>query len=194
MREDDEIFKFIYKDTLKEILSELQTEAHHIYALMSGLPKANFHLCRYYDMANDIEAWDEDMENNTFTIQEFYDRYDTFHPDDDFGICLSVHFDMVESDKADEYCESISISSRAEAMIELLNDYFDEFLESYCERCLRDNHPFELTPEIVAQYGFTPEDIEKLRKLLKRYNTAAKKKIMAEFEALCKLDFIRNKQ
>lgn len=192
MREDDEIFKFLYKDTLKGILSELQTKAHHIYALMSGLPKKNFHLCRYYDMANNIEVWDKDMENNMFTIQEFYDRYDTFHPDDDFGICLAEHLDMIESNRAEEYCENISIDNRDEATIEQLAEYFDQFLESYCERCLRDNHPFELTPEIVAQYGFTPEDVEKLRKPITRYNTAAKKKILAEFEALRRLDFVRN--
>lgn len=190
MREDD----VLYSDTLMELLSKLKSEAHYIYAFLSGLPKKYFFLRRDYDAANDLSVCeDEDMENNMFTISEFYDRYDTFHPDDDFGFCFTVPLTTIDSDRAEMYNEYDSINNRDNATIEQLNKYLEKFLECYCERCLRDNHPFELTPDIIAQFGFTPDDVEKLAGPLTRHNTAAKTKILAEFEALNKLDFIRNR-
>lgn len=194
MRDDDEMCKFIYTDTLKELLSKLKSEAHYIYAFLSGLPKDYFFLRRDYDAANDLSVYEDgDMENSMFTISEFYARYDTFHADDVFGAVFRVQLNMIDSDRADEFSESISINNRDEATIEQLNEYLEIFLECFCERCLRENHPFELTPQIVAKFGFTPDDVEKLAEPLNRHNTAAKTKILAEFEALNKLDFIQNR-
>lgn len=184
---------YLYRDTVKEFLLKCERDAHHLFAMMCGLPKENFCIIRYYDIANKIEGYFNDRENNMFSVHEFHERYDMFHPEDELGFRIAVHLDMIESKRADEYCESYTIHTLKEATIGNFAALFDDFLESYCERCMRDNRPFELTPEIIARYQFTPGDVEQLRKPLTRHNTAAKKKILAEYEALRNLDFIREK-
>ena len=49
--------KRIDKEFLQRFLSELETKAHPIYALISGLPKANFYLARYYDNVRKVDCW-----------------------------------------------------------------------------------------------------------------------------------------
>ena len=49
-------YKHIRKNSLKNFLLKIQSDAHHLYALMAGLPKKNCYLLRYYDNANKIEG------------------------------------------------------------------------------------------------------------------------------------------
>lgn len=184
-------YKHIRKNSVKNFLLKIQSDAHHLYALMAGLPKKNCYLLRYYDNANKIEGYD-DLKNNVFTIQEFFERYDTIHPEDYFGIYFASHLDKIDSKRAEEYTDRIYIDKASKAIIPVLQEHINTFLESYCEECLRENRPLELTQENIDRFGFTPEDVERLRKTLTCNNTAAKKQILAEYEALCQLDFIRN--
>lgn len=182
--------KRIDKEFLQWFLSELETKAHPIYALISGLPKANFYLARYYDNIRKVDCW-PDCEENMYSLQEFFEQIDNFHPDDDFGIYFAVHLDRIDSNQAEEYTDHICIDTRDYATIADICEQLSVFLESYCEKCLRDNRPFELTPETIAHYSFTPEDAEWLGARLDCHNAAAKKLIRAEYDALGKLDFIR---
>lgn len=43
-------YKHIRKNSLKNFLLKIQSDAHHLYALMAGLPKKNCYLLRYYIM------------------------------------------------------------------------------------------------------------------------------------------------
>lgn len=185
--------KSLDKQFLSEFLSNVETKAHHLYALMAGLPKEHFYLFRYYDNARNTDCWPDDKEN-IFSLREFLDRIDTFHPEDDFGIYFSVHLDRIDSIRAEEYTDSVSIDDPEEATISTLAENAGMFLESYCEKCLRDNRPFELTPEVIARFGFTPEDVAALKPGLDRHNAAARRMIQAEYDALRKLDFIRKAQ
>lgn len=177
---------------LQKLLRDLEAKAHDVYAVMCGLPKAHVFLCRFYDHANGVDGFD-DPASNTFSIREFCDRLDTFHPKDDFGICFALHSDRIDSARAGEYTERICLETRREATVRGVREAFSIFLESYCEYCLRKNRPFELTPAVVDRFGLTSDDTEVLGRLLDRYNAAAKKMIRAEYAALQRLDFIRNK-
>lgn len=196
MREDDDESNFIYKNNVKEVLTKLEAEAHYMYALLYKFPKLHFCINRFYDIANNVDVYFEDVngENSKFTIQEFYDRYDTFHPDDDFGIHFSAHGHHRNADEIEEQCDCIDYHDRNDLTVESLTKSFFDFLEPYCENCLRNNQPLELTPETIKFYGLTPEDVEQLRKPLARFDRKAKKVIMAEYKALSELDFIRKKQ
>lgn len=180
----------ISKQFLSDFLAETQSKAHHLYALMAGLPKANFYFYRFYDNTNNTKGCN-DPERNTFSLHEFYTSYEAFHPEDDFGIYFSVHLDRIDSLRAEEYTDSIHIYRKRDATVRKLTGLVKTFLEGYCEKCLRDNRPFELTPEIISRFGFTPQDVDPMRKLLNPNNTAARKLIRAEYDALCALDFIR---
>lgn len=177
---------------LQTLLRDLEAKAHDVYAVMCGLPKAHVFLCRFYDHANRVDGCD-DPAANTFSIREFYDRFGTFHPKDEFGICFAVHLDRIDSARAGEYVERICLGTRREATVGGVRETLSIFLESYCEYRLRKNRPFGLTPAVVDRFGLTSDDVEVLGRLLDRYNAAAKKMIRAEYAALQRLDFIRNK-
>lgn len=70
----------------------------------------------------------------------------------------------------------------------------NDFLEGYCERCLRENRPFVLSPETIRHFDFTDEDVRILTPLLDRFNKEAKIIIRAEYDKLAGLDFIRNNE
>lgn len=176
---------------LRKLLRDLEAKAHDVYAVMCGLPKAHVFLCRFYDHANGVDGCD-DPAANTFSIREFYDRFDTFHPKDDFGICFAVSLDRIESARAGEYVERICLGTRREATVGGVRETLSIFLESYCEYRLRKNRPFELTPAVVDLFGLTSDDSEILGRLLDHYNAAAKQTIRSEYAALQRLDFIRN--
>lgn len=182
--------KMIDKRLLRDFLLRVAKRVHFIYATISNLPTEHCYVLRYYNNTDGSEGLD-DPEPNTFSIAEFFEQYDTFDPDDEFGLCFAVHLDRINSAEADCYEEMIGLSAREDATIGELMRCFTTFLESYCEKCQRDNHPFELTAKLTVQLGLTPSDIEALRRLLDRYNAAARKKIRAEYDALCRLDFIR---
>ena len=183
--------KPIDKAFLQRFFAELETEAHAIHALVSGLPKENFFLARYYDNQKEADGW-PDEEEDIYSVREFFDRFDAFHPEDDFGIYFAAHSDRIDSDQADEYTDHIWIDEQDEATVADMRKQLSHFLEPYCEKCLRDNRPFELTPEIIARFGFTPEDVAWLDERVNRHNAAAKRLVRAEYDALSRLDFLRN--
>lgn len=69
----------------------------------------------------------------------------------------------------------------------------NDFLEGYCERCLRENRPFVLSPETIRHFGFTDEDI---RTLTPCSTTSTKRRNHnpREYDKLAGLDFIRNNE
>lgn len=180
----------ITRDILKDMLAKACSEAHYVYALMNGLPKKNFYIYRDFDNYAQEDGL-ENEEANIFSLQEFLAKRDTMHPEDTFTLTFKVHLDRIDAEFADCYSDSVSIWDNNEFTLVELQNAVDDFLESYCERCLLDNHPFCLTPEIVSRFGFTDEDIKVLQPRLERFNTDAKKRIREEYDALARLDFIR---
>lgn len=178
------------RDLLKEKLSEIRSNAHYVYALMSGLPKENFYILRYFDHYKLEDGYDN-LDANTFSLQEFLAKCDTMHPEDYFGITFKVHLDKVDTEFIEIYTDTISISHTPEFIIESLKNIVDEFLSSYCEWCLRANQPFSLTEQIIERFGFTDEDVKELWPRLEHFNTEAKKRIWDEYYNLVGLDFIR---
>lgn len=182
----------IHKDLLRETFNDLKRDYHFVYALLMGLPKANCFLWRDYDAANDRESDDDERkESDVFSLQEFFDRYDSFHPEDAFILYLKDGLERIDPSRYEEYSPVIDIISRNQLSIDNLLGCIDEFLESYCEHCYRMNDPLELTPAKIAHFGFTQEDVEELKPFITPYNDAARKIIRAEYEKLARLDFIR---
>lgn len=187
--------EMLTRDQLIEKLSEIRAHAHYVYALLGGLPKENFYIRRIYDLAADINVEDDD--DNCFSLQGFLRKCNTMHPKDPFYIILKV--EKKDGDVAIEELEENVMSycdySHFEDMslVQVKNDV-NEFLESFCEKCLRQNRPFYLTPETVHKFGFTEEDVKILRPLLERFNKEAKIRIRKEYDELAGLDFIRNNE
>lgn len=191
-REDQDRSGDVDKAFLKEKIAAIETEYHPFYALMRGLPKENCCIRRFYDAVRNLKGYGAAWEAaNTFTLREFLDRYDEFDPHDTFGICLAVHRDRIDSDEASMYHEYECLDRREFFMVPVYKLLLQNFLVLYCEMRLRGNRPFELTPQTVAQFGFTPEDVEKLDGIVDCYNAQVREMLWAEYDALAGLDFIR---
>lgn len=178
------------RDQLAERLSAISTQAHYVYAVWKDLPKGNFYILRTYDIAANID--DDDDEKNCFTVDEFLDRFDSMHPKDPFFVVLKVLKSESEDVDPDENYLSYSDYHHSDDLsVEQVKDDFNEFLEFYCEKRLRENRPLYLTDETIRHYGFTDEDVKILTPVLARFNGEAKNRIRAEYEQLANLDFIR---
>lgn len=187
--DDDELTR----DQLTERLSAISTDAHYVYALWKSLPKENFYILRTFDLAAKKNVEDDDA--NKFTVDEFLDRFETLHPEDPFFVALKV--EKNESDDCDPEANLLSYSDYNEVgdlSIEKVRDDVNEFLEAYCEKCLRENRPFYLTADTIRNIGFTKEDVEVLTPIFDRFNKEAKIRIRAEYDHLAGLDFIRNNE
>lgn len=187
--DDDELTR----DQLTERLSAISTDAHYVYALWKSLPKENFYIFRTFDLAAKKNVEDDDA--NKFTVDEFLDRFETLHPEDPFFVALKV--EKNDSDDCDPEANLLSYSDYHEVgdlSIEKVRDDVNEFLEAYCEKCLRENRPFYLTADTIRNIGFTKEDVEVLTPILDRFNKEAKIRIRAEYDHLAGLDFIRNNE
>lgn len=182
--------KPIDKTALKEFLSQAEAQMHHIYLLLAGLPKEHFCLYRMIDRTGKREGYDDPAEN-TYTISEFYRRYDDFLPEDEFGIYFYVYLDRIDSDRVDEYSDTLCVDMREGATVELLRSYIGRYMQDYCEAYMRENKPFRLTPQVIGHFGFTTEDVDKLRPLVGLCNDRARRKLQAEYDALKELDCVR---
>lgn len=191
-REMDDSADEIRKERLKDVFDVLQRDHHAIYTLLMGLPKENIYLRRYYDVANNQDGLELEYEQaNVFSLKEFFNGYEGFHPEDPFGFYFNDGTERIDVEDADEYCPAVDMSDREDFTVENFLSFVDSFLECYCETCLRHNQPLDLTPEIVARFCFTAEDVEKLKPTLDKYNRAARNIIWAEYDELSGLDFIR---
>lgn len=178
------------RDDLKNKLSEICSKAHYIFALMAGLPKKTFCIIRYYDHIKN-EDGEENLAANSFSLQQFLTRCDSMHPDDSFGLFFSTHRYKIDTKFIDNYSPSFELDEPSDLTLQQIKSSVDEFLECYCERCLRDNKPFYLTPETIERFGFTDEDVKALRPRLDRINKKAKKLILAEYRSLAELTCVQ---
>lgn len=171
------------KRFLVDFFTALRKEQHHIYVLLENLPYEYFVIERTYDRNlywNSRNTTKEDGfldPHERYSLSEFLEKKGQFHPIDDFEIIvLGQRF--------------LQYSNERPSQKELITLYI-KFLSEQCERHLRLNKPLALTPETVQRYGLTESDVHKIWPYIEDYNHKAKQKIWAEFNALKKLDFIR---
>lgn len=179
----------IDKHWLKSFLFQLETQAHYLYALMTGVPKANCYILRYYAAVK--TDTNTDSEGDTFSVREFLDRFDTFDECDEFAVYYALNEDCPTST---EGCDMTgSLGCQSEATVSNSTSILNVYLRDYCEDRLRANQPLELTPAAAARFGFTSEDCARWRELLESHNSVARKLLCEEFDALYALDFIRER-
>ena len=156
------------KKYLKSLFHDLRHQAHHLHALLSHLPGEQFSVVRFFDYRNAKEGWEDRAVPDYYTLREFYAYAGQFHLLDEFRILFgerALHFEP-------------------EATAETFAEYYDEFLQSRCEKRLRANDPLRLTRELIRQYGLTRQDVRIVRDRIEAYNAAAVAKIQAEYDAL----------
>ena len=192
------------KSILKRKLQLLEKTLHPAYTMMRGLPKTYCYILhdsgsrtidRDHDHDRDYDRDEAELQDllspDRMSFDEFFQRYREFDAEDEFMLCLSVHLDKIDSSRIFEYVETLYIEQISEFTPDIIGGLFDNFLEFFCERRLRDNEPFDLTPATIREFGFTAADVEELKGPIGKYNAGARMMMWAEYDALRRLDFIR---
>lgn len=176
--------RLITCEILKGKLEEICSTKHYLYAFMEGLNKSEFHFSLY---ARE-EAGEDKIE---YSLHEFFSEYDTLHPGDPVSMNFCVCRDDVDRDAQECVIYANSMNRISDLAAENLETMFDEFLACYCEKWLRNNKPFGLSPETICHFGFTDEDVQVLGPKIERINGEVMNRVRAEFRKLAELDFIR---
>lgn len=172
-------------EMLKQRLEAIRTNEHYLYALMKGMQKEVFYLQIY------TQNEDRDNDPKKCSLHEFLSEYETLHPDDPVSMNFCVCRDDVDRDAQEYVIYANSMNRISDLAAENLETMFDEFLACYCEKWLRNNKPFGLTPETICHFGFTDEDVQVLGPKIERINRELMNRIRAEFRKFAELDFIR---
>mgnify|MGYP000641621435 CR=1 FL=1 len=181
----------IYKHTLREFFTELRDNAHHIYALLNGVPKSVFWIFR--------ERNDTDIEQEIYSIPEFYAHLSMFlRRKDTFDVYFNAYFFR---DEWDEYCEDwvqaeyeftgkekYECSRKADLSVAVLEKEFPRMLAYWCRESILANKPFELTRQTIKEFGFTRKDVAVLREPIARCNERVIAELRAQYNALAAID------
>lgn len=170
---------------LRKKLEELRKNAHHYYALIENLPKEEFYI--FHGSKND--NWDE----NIYTLHEFLSQVESFPSDDTACINFLLHKDQPDSKIYLPdwiiYCHTIKNASDLSS--ENFKRILEWLLEFYCEKCLRNNEPFNLTPETIRHFGFTEDDVRELQPKIEMFTKDIKERLWLRYQNLVQLDCIR---
>lgn len=178
----------VNRELLRKRLAEIRSTDHYLYALMDGLPKDIFYIQREVDVPDG-----DGRGGNVFTLQEFLMDTQMIQPDD--PLSLNLFLSLGDTERNIYVCDWILFSEGIDRLCEFstenINRLFDAFLTAYCEKCLRQNTMFCLSPDTIRHFGFTEDDVRELDPRLDRLNTEAKNRIRKDYQALAQLDFIR---
>lgn len=175
-------------ELLGQKLTELRSSKHYLYALMEGLNKDEFYFCLY-------ASEDAGKNNIKYSLKDFLTQYETFEPAEP----VSMNFLVLRDDvNGTNYLSEWALFCKSKHRIfdfatGNLQDLFDEFLLYYCEKRMRNNKPFSLTPETIRHFGFTDEDVSELQPRIDNYNQETDNRLWSEYENLMRMDCIRKR-
>lgn len=184
--------ELIDKAALREFLESARQTHHHIYALMTGLPKETFFLERKEVVDSPYRNRNREPEKYRYTVEEFFREYDDFDPSFEFELCFAAPLERIFSYEVDDYADGIRIDLLECLNMEDMEHFIIYFLYNYCQKCLYENRPFEMTSDIIASMGFTDADAEWYKSHVDRLNGLFKYEFYKEYEKFSRLDFIRN--
>ena len=181
----------IYKRTLRGFLTDLRENAHHIYALLAGVPKFVFWIV--------LDDENIEVEEEEFSIKEFYARLSTFHDrKDTFRVYFNTYFFRDEWDECCEDWEQAEYEFTGKEKYECYRktdlsvaDFEKEFphmLAYWCRESILANKPFELTRQTIKEFRFTRKDVAVLREPIARCNERIIAELRAQYDALATID------
>lgn len=182
----------IDKASLRLFLESARATHHHIYALLTGLPKDTFYIERFEVTTSPYRNRNEDKSFRCYTVAEFFGHYDDFDPGHEFGLCWVAPLERIACMIQDDYNDGICVGRLDCLNMEDIEHFIVYFLHNYCEKCLYENRPFEMSEQIMAAFGFTEADAAWYRKHVDYLNDRIKREMRREYRKLHRLEFIRN--
>lgn len=179
----------IYKHDLRAFFVKLREQAHHIYALLAGVPKTVFW----------IAAEDADDNREKISIREFYARLGEFHRSKyRFDVYFNAYFFREEWDTCCPCWELgdnefngkdfFECTKKEELSVADFEDEFPHLLAFWCRESILANRPFTLTRSTIQQFGFTRKDVPVLRDLVNCCNERIIAELRAKYDALAAID------
>lgn len=170
----------IYKEEMKRFLDEVKLKEHWLYALMHCAPKASVRmLCE--DFANDKF---EEM-----SVADFERRYDEFDPKYNlFVLCFYLYDFKHEAElpdyEEDDEAPALELLGPEDLATDEIIESLPQIIAHICRQSMMEGRPLTMDEAAVAEYGFTPADIKRLRTQINRTNEKLMKKFKKDYEWL----------
>lgn len=181
----------IRKRDLRRFFADLREQEHYMYAILTKSPQSVFRIVK------DSDDWNEP--ETAFSIKEFLATLGSFHCKKDTFCCyFSLYYFRDEWNEYipdEEPIENAFNGEAKEEWIYLEDMHLETFMLAFphilayiCRNAVLANAPFRLDKETIKQYGFTREDVKRLREPLTRCNERIIAELRAEYDRLAAID------
>lgn len=163
------------KKYIKAVLQDLHDVAHHVYICLEHAPENRFAIIRYYDYVRCSIHTESFIEDEHFTIPQFFQHFELFHESDEFRVLFYTEVFY--------YRQSFTPH-----ILEIIYRHYIKFM---CEHGLRENTPLYLTSKMIRKYHLTKADAKKVRKLIGQVNSNLQYDMQLEYNRLANLECIK---
>lgn len=181
----------IRKRDLRRFFTDLREQEHYMYAILAKSPQSVFRIVK------DSDDWDEP--ETAYSIKEFLASLGSFHNKKDSFCChFSLYYFRDERNEGTPDEGSIEFAFDGEVREDwiCMEDMHPEsFIQAFphilayiCRNAVLSNTPFRLDRETIKRYGFTCEDVKRLRGPLMRCNERVIAELRAEYDRLASID------
>lgn len=181
----------IRKRDLRQFFTDLREREHYMYAILTKSPQSVFRIVKDSDDCNEPET--------AYSIKEFLASLGTFHNKKDSFCCyFSLYYFRDDWNECipDEALIETAFDGEAQEEWIYLEDMrpesfileFPYILAYICRNAILANAPFRLDRETIKRYGFTREDVKRLREPLTRCNERIIAELRAEYDRLAAID------
>lgn len=168
-------YRKLTKNYIKAVLQDLHDTAHYAYVCLEHAPENRFAIIRYYDYVRRSIRPKSLMEEDHFTIPQFFQHFELLHESDEFRVLF--------------YTEVFYY--RQSFTPHILEIVYRHYLKSLCEKGLRENNPVCLTTKLIRKYRLNKADTKKVREYIKHANIDLLWDIQMEYNALANLDCVK---
>lgn len=177
----------IRKRDLRQFFTDLREREHYMYAILTKSPQSVFRIVKNSDDWNEPKA--------AYTIKEFLASLGTFHHKKDGFCCYFSLYYFRDERNGDIPDEAPNDGEATEEWIYLEDMRPESFILEFpyilayiCRNAVLANAPFRLDRETIKRYGFTREDVKRLREPLTRCNERIIAELRAEYARLAAID------
>lgn len=173
----------IYKHEMKQFLEEIRLKEHWLYALMHNAPQSSIVI---------IREGSERLDFGEMSVADFERQYDNFDPkEESFALCMRL-YDFDDETELPDYEEhddapTLDMLFMKELKIEKIIEEFPHILAHICRQAIMDGNPLTMDDATIEKYGFTTDDVKRLRSRITKTNDCLMKKFRKDSEWLKKI-------
>lgn len=180
------------KRNVRRFLRELRTKAHHIYALLYGVPKSVCWIARYDEEGNrtkySLLEFNSDLRNIHYCTDTLQIHFNAYFFREEWDACCPC-WELSET----PFCgiTEFSTESGKELSVSLFEKEYPHMLAYLCREAILQNAAFGIRRETIKQYKFTRADVAVLRPQVMQINKRLNMELCNQLNFLMSLDVLQ---